>query len=607
MGDRRRRFLGELSAISVDPGSATGGRLPVITYANWRHRCSSFVALWPEPFLEVDSAGTVLEWNPRAEEVFGWLRHEVVGRPVAETLLPDGLDQAFLGAGSELSGLLDPLRTGAANGLQRRFEVVHGEGHRVAVDARLFVTGQGPSRGLGGFVRPALSPAATGPDPAAGPWRDRARREDLLTGLPNRVHFGERLAAAVTDSQGVPGSVAVVLIDLDRFKTINNTMGHDFGDLVLASVASRLLKVAGDADLVARFGGDEFLALFTNGAGNAHMDASAFIDRVRAALIEPFTVEGTEVFLDASVGVALNTFGVDDTAELLSNAEAAMYQAKGRGGSGAETFGESMRIEVLDRMSTEHSLHRALERSELMLHYQPVVELEGVTTVGVEALVRWQHPAQGLVSPYRFIPVAEESGLIIPIGAWVLEEACHQLQDWQRPGQSGSHGSVEVNLSARQIDDPRIVRTVEQILSRTGLAPGHLTLEITESALMRNAASALSVLAALKELGVQLAIDDFGTGYSSLTYLQRFPLDILKVDRSFVEELGVSVEGEEIVSAVISLAHALGLRVVAEGVETTLQLEVLQAFECDLAQGYLFSKPLPASEIVASFGLPLSA
>jgi diguanylate cyclase (GGDEF)-like protein/PAS domain S-box-containing protein len=580
----------------------------MITYANWRHRCSTFVAVWPEPFLEVDRAGTVMEWNPRAEEVFGWLRHEVVGLPAAGTLLPGGLDDpVFLGAGSESTSLLDPLRTGAGNGLHRRFELVHREGHRVPVEGRLFVTGQGAARCLGGFIRPALAPAAAGSEPVPAPWRDRARREDLLTGLPNRVHFGEQLAAAVADARGVPGSVAVVLIDLDRFKTINNTMGHDFGDLVLASVGSRLQKVAGDADLIARFGGDEFLALFHNGAGTAHINASAFIDRVRVALVEPFTVEGTEVFLDISVGVALNTFGVDDAAELLSNAEAAMYRAKDRGGSGSETFGESMRIEVLDRMSTEHSLHRALERSELMLHYQPVVELEGVTTVGVEALVRWQHPAQGLVSPYRFIPVAEESGLIIPIGAWVLEEACHQLQDWQHPGQPGPHGSIEVNLSARQIDDPRIVRTVEQILSRTGLAPEHLTLEITESALMKNAASALSVLGALKELGVQLAIDDFGTGYSSLTYLQRFPLDILKVDRSFVEELGVSVEGEEIVSAVINLAHALGLRVVAEGVETTLQLEVLQAFECDLAQGYLFSKPLPASEIVASFGLPLSA
>jgi len=580
----------------------------MITYANWRHRCTAFVALWPEPFFEVDGTGTVIEWNPRAEEVYGWLRHEVVGRPAAETVLPDDLgDRSFLDAAAEPTALLDPLSNGAGNGLHRRFELVHREGHRIPSEGRLFVTGQGAARCVGGFVRPAVAALTAADGPGPGVWRERARREDLLTGLPNRVEFGDRLAEAVGDAQGVPGSVAVVLIDLDRFKTINNTMGHDFGDLVLASVAARLVKVAGDAELIARFGGDEFLALFANLAGTAHLNATAFIERVRATLAEPFVVEGTEVFLDASMGVALNTFGVDDTAELLSNAEAAMYQAKDRGGSGAETFGESMRIEVLDRMSTEHSLHRALERSELMLHYQPVVELEGVTTVGVEALVRWQHPAQGLVSPYRFIPVAEESGLIIPIGAWVLEEACHQLQDWQHPGQAGPHGSMEVNLSARQIDDPRIVRTVEQILERTGLAPEHLTLEITESALMKNAASALAVLSALKELGVELAIDDFGTGYSSLAYLQRFPLDILKVDRSFVEELGVSVEGEEIVSAVINLAHALGLRVVAEGVETALQLEVLQSFECDLAQGYLFSKPLPASEIEASFGLPLSA
>jgi diguanylate cyclase (GGDEF)-like protein len=579
----------------------------VITYANWRHRCGGFVALWPEPFLEVDGTGMVIEWNPRAEEVFGWRRHEVVGKPVDQTLLPAELgDRTFLDAAAEPTALLDPLVTGAGNGLHRRFELVDREGRRIPTEGRLFVTGQGAARCVGGFIRPAVA-APAHQDQGPGRWRDRARREDLLTGLPNRVRFGEQLSAAVTDAQGIPGSVAVVLIDLDRFKTINNTMGHDFGDLVLASVAARLQKVAGDAELIARFGGDEFLALFRNGAGTAHINASAFIDRVRTSLAEPFVVEGNEVFLDASVGVALNTFGVDDTAELLSNAEAAMYQAKGRGGSGSETFGESMRIEVLDRMSTEHSLHRALERSELMLHYQPVVELERVTTVGVEALVRWQHPSQGLVSPYRFIPVAEESGLIIPIGAWVLEQACHQLQDWQQPGRSGPHGSIEVNLSARQIDDPRIVRTVEQVLARTGLPPEYLTLEITESALMTNAASALAVLSALKELGVQLAIDDFGTGYSSLTYLQRFPLDILKVDRSFVEELGVSVEGEEIVSAVINLAHALGLKVVAEGVETALQLEVLQAFECDLAQGYLFSKPLPASEIVASFGLPLSA
>jgi len=321
----------------------------------------------------------------------------------------------------------------------------------------------------------------------------------------------------------------------------------------------------------------------------------------------PFVVSETEIFLDASVGLALNTFGIDDAASLMANAASAIYQAKARGGKRVETYGESMRIQLLDRMTTEHSLHRALDRSELVLHYQPVIELEGSTTVGVEALVRWQHPARGLVTPYRFIPVAEESGLIIPIGAWVLEQACHQLRDWHDRDGAGHHGSVEVNLSARQIDDPLIVRTVEGILAQTGLPPEHLTLEITESALMRDAGAALGVLSALKDLGVLLAIDDFGTGYSSLSYLQHFPLDLLKVDRSFVADLGISDEADEIVAAVVKLAHALGLQVVAEGVETSEQLELLRSFDCDLAQGFLFSRPLPASEIVASFGLPVSA
>ena len=432
-------------------------------------------------------------------------------------------------------------------------------------------------------------------------------RSDPQTVLPDRVEFDRWLTGAAARAAGVPGTIAVVLLDLDRFKAINNSMGHDAGDRVLASVAQRLKRAAGSGELIARFGGDEFLALFENPDGGAHADASAFIERARAALIEPLEIDGTEVFLDASVGVAVNSYGTVDAGKLLSNAEAAMYKAKRRGGSSVETFGESMRVELLDRMTTEHSLHRALERSELMLHYQPVVELDGGTTVGVEALIRWQHPDQGLVPPCRFIPVAEESGLIIPIGAWVLEEACRQLGEWNLDGREGPEGSVAVNLSARQIDDPHIVQTVEGILARTGLAPEHLTLEITESALMEDAASALGALQALKEIGVLLAIDDFGTGYSSLSYLQRFPLDILKVDRLFVEALGVSAEGEEIVSAVINLAHALGLEVVAEGVETPEQLQILGGLECDLAQGFLFSKPLPAAEIVTAFGLSISA
>ncbi len=348
--------------------------------------------------------------------------------------------------------------------------------------------------------------------------------------------------------------------------------------------------------------------LCRNPSGDVQTDAFAFIERTRDALSRPFYVQGTELFLDASVGVALNTFGVGEGSTLMSNAEAAMYRAKRRGGSRVEIFGESMRIETLDRMTTEHALHRALERHELMLHYQPVVEIGGETTVvGVEALIRWQHPAQGLVAPTRFVPVAEESGLIIPIGEWVLEQACQQLRVWNHHVRNGPQGSVEVNLSARQIDDPRLVATVERILARTGLPPGRLTLEITESALMEDSAAALDVLRALKRIGVQLAIDDFGTGYSSLGYLQRFPLDYLKIDRSFVETLGVSTGGEEIVSAVINLAHALELRVVAEGVETEEQLAILRSLRCDFAQGFLFSRPLPAADIVAAFGLPQSA
>jgi EAL domain-containing protein (putative c-di-GMP-specific phosphodiesterase class I) len=291
----------------------------------------------------------------------------------------------------------------------------------------------------------------------------------------------------------------------------------------------------------------------------------------------------------------------------MANAEAAMYRAKRRGGGGVETFREPMRIEILDRLTTEQTLHRALDHDELMLHYQPVVEVGASTPVGVEALVRWCHPHQGLVPANRFIPVAEESGLIIPIGAWVLHEACQQLQHWQGRKEPGSRGSIEVNLSARQVADARIVATVEDVLSRTGLPPEHLTLEITESALMDDAGSALEVLRALKQTGVQLAIDDFGTGYSSLSYLLQFPVDILKVDRSFVERLGQSRESEAIVSSVIGLAHALGLRVVAEGVETVRQLDVLRSLRCDLAQGFLFSEPLPASEITPSFPVAISA
>jgi diguanylate cyclase (GGDEF)-like protein len=566
-------------------------------------RLDRLIAGCPDAFLEIDRGGVVVEWNRGAEESFGWSRDDMVGTFVCDTVLGGPFARTPFGllVADTTGSAVGPV-TGSVTGgtLDLVLELRHRDGHRVRAASRLVVLGQGRGRSVAAFLRPPVDAVLSAPPPAPV-------ARDGLTGLADRATYLVRLAGAVADHAGTPGSVAVILFDLDRFKAINNSMGHTTGDSVLAAVARRLEDVADDVDLLARFGGDEFLALIVDPAGGAERRAAAFVGRFQAVLAAPFPVQGAEVFLDASVGLSLNTFGVDDPNDLLAHAEAAMYQAKRRGGFGFETFGESLRIDVLDRMATEHSLHRALERSELMLHYQPVVEVQSATTVAVEALIRWQHPDQGLIAPGRFIPVAEDSGLIIPIGAWVLEQACLQLHDWHDRAPIGLHGSVEVNLSARQIDDPEIVRTVEEILTRTGLPPEHLTLEITESALMKDAASALVVLQALKEIGVLLAIDDFGTGYSSLSYLQRFPLDILKIDRMFVEHLGMRTGGDAIVSAVIQLAHALGLQVVAEGVETELQLEVLRSLECDFAQGFLFSRPVPAGELRELFGLQLTA
>jgi len=562
-------------------------------------RFDQVVGLCRDAFVEVDRDALVTEWNPRAEEILGWTRLEVIGRPATETFLRgDYAEAVFQDMDAMYRNLSRRTGRGARLPGSQEMELVHRDGHAVLASGSIFLTASGEDFRIGGFVHDLSE------EKAAEEALAHAYLHDSLTGLPNRALFSYRLAYAVVKGRRSPGSVAAVLLDLDRFKSINDSLGHEVGDGILILVAERLLTVGSDAGVIARFGGDEYLALFEGTGTDAEAEAMRFAEAALEALAEPFKVEDTEVFLTASVGIATTTEVANEATTLLSNAEAAMYRAKLRGGSSVEVFGESMRIAVKERMTTEHSLHRALERGELMLYYQPVVEIGGQGAVGVEALIRWQHPDQGLVAPYRFIPVAEESGLIIPIGAWVLEEACRQLRDWRFGGPTGS---VDVNLSAQQIDHPDIVETVERILSTTGLPPANLTLEITESALMRDAAAALRVLKALKSIGVSLAIDDFGTGYSSLSYLQRFPLDILKVDKSFVDELGQQVECDEIVAAVINLAHALGLQVVAEGVETEQQLEVLQRLRCDFAQGYLFSRPVPATQLLSDFTIPFVA
>ncbi|HXQ62778.1 MAG TPA: EAL domain-containing protein [Acidimicrobiales bacterium] len=552
-------------------------------------RLKHLLDLARDAFVETDADAVLTEWNRQAELLFGWSRDEVLGRPVSEFLVPERFLNRFnddLAMARAAAGTTERTRP-------REMKLLHREGHEVQVSVTAYIMGSGDDLRIGGFLHDRHE------EKAAEEALAHAYLYDSLTGLPNRTLFTYRLAYALAKGKGSPGSTALLVLDLDRFKAINDALGHEVGDEVLVAVSGRLVAANGTAEVVARLGGDEFLVLFDG--EDAVGEAEAFSERVLEALSIPIAAGTGEVFITASIGIASTSECVTEATPLLSNADAAMYQAKTRGGGSVEVFGEAMRVRVLDRMNTEHSLHRALERSELRLFYQPVVEIKGSRAVGVEALLRWDHPDQGLVTPNRFIPVAEESGLIIPIGAWVLQEACRQLRRWQVKRYGGLQGAVEVNLSARQVDDPHIVSTVEHILTETGLSPAHLTLEITESALMNDAASALGVLRALKELGVTLAIDDFGTGYSSLSYLQRFPLDILKIDKTFVDELGLAPEGSEIVAAVIKLAHALGLKVIAEGVESERQLSELERLDCDFAQGYLFSRPVPAHELVDAF------
>jgi Amt family ammonium transporter len=574
-------------------GSATADLAP-----QWRRRFRTLIDLARDAFVETDGEGVVTEWNRSAELLFGWSHDEVIGRSIDEFLIPARYVRRFTEDLRAARELVDAERT-----RPRELWMMHREGHELRVASTAYVAGFGAELRIGAFMHEIGAESSTEEALA------HAYLHDSLTGLPNRTLFTYRLAYALAQGRTAPSRVAVMVLDLDLFKAINDALGHEVGDQVLVIVAERLSRVDGDPQVIARLGGDEFLVLFDG--EQAEQAALAFAERALAVVAAPMAVGGGEVFIGASIVIATSTGEVSEPTPLLSNADAAMYQAKRRGGAGVEVFGEAIRLRVIDRMSTEHSLHRALERGELLLHYQPVIDLRDGNVVGSEALLRWDHPDQGLVQPDRFIPVAEESGLIIPIGAWVLCQACTQLRAWEgRPRHGPALDTVKVNLSARQVAHPALVDTVERTLVDTGLPAARLTLEITESALMHDARSALRVLRALKDLGVSLAIDDFGTGYSSLSYLQRFPLDVLKIDKSFVRELGVDPGGAGIISAVLGLAASLGLQVVAEGVETDGQLTELRRLGCEYAQGYLFSRPVPAAEfarLVAGRGAAAAA
>ncbi|MCW2601440.1 MAG: domain S-box/diguanylate cyclase protein [Frankiales bacterium] len=423
----------------------------------------------------------------------------------------------------------------------------------------------------------------------------RQALHDRLTGLPNRALLVDRLAHGLTTMERHEQRLAVLFIDIDRFKVINDSLGHEAGDEVLVEVARRLRAFMRPSDTVARFGGDEFVVLCEELDDPAQ--ALSIAGRVQVELRRPIAVRGSEMFVTVSVGIALSSGRDDVASSLLRDADAAMYQAKQDGRARTVVFADSMRAQAMDRLDTEVELRRALAEGQLRVHYQPLCDVKTGALVGLEALVRWQHPVRGLVEPREFIPIAEETGLIVPLGEWVLEHACTQLAAWHRAYPERAHLSVAVNLSGSQIVQPDFVFRIAEILDRSGVDRSKVELEITESVLMRDAEDTLAVLHAVKTLGVRLSVDDFGTGFSSLSYLKRFPVDALKIDRSFVDGLGQDAEDSAIVQAVQALAVSLGMTTVAEGVETELQLRVLHELGCGRAQGFWFSRPVPAEEI----------
>jgi diguanylate cyclase (GGDEF)-like protein/PAS domain S-box-containing protein len=413
---------------------------------------------------------------------------------------------------------------------------------------------------------------------------------DALTGLPNRTLFLDRVDMALARTRRANGAAAVLFIDVDRFKLINDSLGHDSGNQLLTTIAGRLAQALRESDSVGRLGGDEFAVLCEV---NRATDAMAIAEQIATAVEAPVELDSGEVVVSASIGIALSE-GSTTASDLLENADAAMYRAKERGKARIEIYDESMRIRTLRRLQVESALRAAIEQEQLVVHFQAEVRLADGEITGAEALVRWRDPARGLVMPDEFIPVAEETGLIVPLGAWVLREACREaarLRTDHRPLKMG------VNLSARQLAHPGLVRLVAETLDETGVEPGALCLEITESVLMQDADRAVVLLEELKALGVSLSLDDFGTGYSSLSYLRRFPVDTVKVDRSFVDGLVDRPGDASIVAAVRDVTRSLGLGVVAEGIETPEQLERLQELEYEKGQGYLFARPGPPDEL----------
>ncbi|MEO6665534.1 MAG: EAL domain-containing protein, partial [Nitrospiria bacterium] len=553
------------------------------TLRNSETRLRAILTNAADGMVTIDGDRLVESLNPAAERIFGYPAAEVIGRNI-KMLMPepyqsehDGYVQRYVDGGR-----------GRIIGIGPR-EVVgrRRDGTTFPMDLAVSEMRLDGQRLFIGIVRDITERKR------AEERLDYLAHYDALTGLPNRALFHDRLTQTTIAAGRHDRVVTVMFLDLDRFKTINDTLGHEAGDLVLRTVADRLTACVREGDTVSRLGGDEYAIILADMAQSqdAMGIAQKLLDRIR----EPVHVAGHELVICASIGITL--YPADDSRidNLLKNADTAMYRAKEQGRNTYQFYTADMNAEAVHRLTLETDLRRAIEHGEFLLHYQPQIDLKSSALIGMEALVRWRHPREGLVPPATFIPLAEDTGLIVPIGQWVMRTACAQNKAWQDAGLPKLR--VSVNVSARQFRQKSFPETVAAILRETGLGPAYLELEVTESLMMDHVEAAIATLKDLHAMGIALSIDDFGTGYSSLSYLRRFPIDSIKIDRSFIGSL-TDPSQTAIVTAMISLAHTLQLRVVAEGVETVGQADFLRDHGCDQGQGYLFSKPLAADGLV---------
>jgi diguanylate cyclase (GGDEF)-like protein/PAS domain S-box-containing protein len=535
----------------------------------------------------VDAGGTIRYQTPSAERLVGLAADELIGTRYLD--LVDASDEAHVRA------LLGELAGAPGTTATAEYRLCHNDGSSRFVESIVssMVTDQSV-RGLVLNTRDVTDRKMLEEELAHQAFHDS------LTGLSNRAVFRDRVNHALTRADRHGTSLTVLLLDLDGFKMVNDSLGHDAGDVLLVAVGARIQECGRASDTVARLGGDEFALLLEDDGDEGR--ARAVADRVLGALAAPFEVQGREVFVRASIGIAISGGAAANTEELIRNADTAMYAAKAAGKGRYEIFQPVMHTRALRQFEVQADLQRALEREEFTVLYQPIVDITSGAVTGMEALVRWLHPTRGLLPPIEFIGVAEESGLIVPLGRWVLFEACRQTTEWRASYPEALGLTISVNLSTRQLLEPDLVQQVGRVLEETGLDPGALVLEITEGSLMQDVAATAVKLHHLKELGVRLAIDDFGTGSSSLAYLRQFPIDLLKIDKSFVDQMTtVGSEGPALVRAIIELAQTFHLQTVAEGIEEGEQLDELRSAGCHSGQGYLFARPLASDAMEAFF------